>query len=111
MTALNANARAVIQEAGVTVAGYVRWAGWSDGAWHGDQCGCTDDRCIGFHHDEHEDCGCLPVLLDQMRGWSAPGHHLAADPATSYPNGMCRGALIATPTGQCRTCGYTKAGG
>ncbi|MBO0984911.1 hypothetical protein [Rathayibacter sp. SD072] len=33
--------------------------------WGGDACGCSDDRCIGHHHDENEDCGCLPALLEQ----------------------------------------------
>jgi hypothetical protein len=32
--------------------------------WGGDVCGCTDDRCVGYHHGEDEECGCLPVLLD-----------------------------------------------
>lgn len=38
---------------------------WTDGQWHGDKCGCTDDRCIGHHHDEREDCGCLPALIQE----------------------------------------------
>jgi len=50
--------------AGVTIAGYVRWS-WPDGVWRGDRCGCTDDRCIGYHHDANGGCGCLPVLLGQ----------------------------------------------
>ncbi|WP_181027282.1 MULTISPECIES: hypothetical protein [unclassified Rathayibacter] len=33
--------------------------------WAGDECGCADDRCIGHHHDEHEDCGCFPAMLEQ----------------------------------------------
>lgn len=45
-----------------TIAGYVRHH-FPDGRWHGDTCGCRDDRCIGYHHDADEDCGCLPVLL------------------------------------------------
>jgi len=36
-----------------------------DGAWGGDKCGCTDDRCIGYHHDATDECQCLPVMLDQ----------------------------------------------
>jgi hypothetical protein len=38
-----------------------RW--FRDGKWHGDACGCPDDRCIGFHHDADEGCGCLAALL------------------------------------------------
>jgi hypothetical protein len=49
---------------GVTIAGYVRYW-YPDGAWRGDVCGCPDDRCIGYHHDEDEDCGCLPVTLGE----------------------------------------------
>jgi hypothetical protein len=59
---LTATARETIRDRGVTIAGYVRH--WSpDGVWRGDVCGCPDDRCIGYHHDDGEDCGCLPVLL------------------------------------------------
>ena len=48
----------------VTIAGYVRRHS-DDGKWHGDACGCSDNRCIGYHHDENDECGCLPVLLDE----------------------------------------------
>lgn len=47
----------------VTIVGYVRRH--FDGRWGGDACGCPDDRCIGYHHDETDDCGCLPALLDE----------------------------------------------
>jgi hypothetical protein len=65
--ALTPLARGTIDEfPGVTIAGYVRhW--WTDGQWHGDRCGCTDDRCIGFHHEDATDCRCLPVLLEEYR--------------------------------------------
>lgn len=45
-----------------TIAGYTRY-NFPDGKWHGDKCGCVDDRCIGYHHDEQEECGCLPAWL------------------------------------------------
>lgn len=63
MSALNAAAKAALRDAGISQADWARDA-WSDGKWHGDACGCTDDRCIGYHHYEHEECGCLPVLID-----------------------------------------------
>lgn len=58
----------------LTVAEFVRSHGgktWGNGAnrrwvWTGDSCGCPDDRCIGHHHDEDEECGCLRVALDQV---------------------------------------------
>lgn len=76
MAALTAAAKAEIRASGLTVEAYTRSMGWFDlvdgtwvpGAgkkWRGDECGCDDDRCIGFHHDENEECGCLPVLIDQ----------------------------------------------
>ncbi|PPF40668.1 hypothetical protein C5B93_03545 [Rathayibacter sp. AY1A2] len=43
--------------------------------WAGDECGCDDDRCIGHHHDEHEDCGCFPAMLEQ---------HFAQEKACGY---------------------------
>jgi hypothetical protein len=56
-------ARSTIQDYGWTVAGYIRrWC--PDGQWRGDRCGCPDDRCRdGYHHEIHEDCGCLIALL------------------------------------------------
>ena len=32
--------------------------------WHGDRCGCPDDRCIGHHHENLYDCSCLRAVLD-----------------------------------------------
>jgi hypothetical protein len=64
---LSRNAREVIKYwygDPVTIAGYVRYR-FPDGVWRGDSCGCPDDRCIGYHHDEDEDCGCLPVTLGE----------------------------------------------
>lgn len=47
----------------VTIAGYTRHY-FGDHGWGGDRCGCIDDRCIGFHHEERDDCQCLPGWLD-----------------------------------------------
>lgn len=62
---LSTEARATIRESGVTIAGYTRHH-FADGVWRGDACGCSDDRCIGHHHDERDDCRCLPVLLEMF---------------------------------------------
>jgi hypothetical protein len=62
VTALNAAAKTALRDAGISQAAWTReW--WTDGKWHGDLCGCPDDRCAGYHHDDGEDCGCLAVLL------------------------------------------------
>lgn len=61
MTTLTPNARTQIRQH-LPIAAFIR-ATWPDGTWRGDKCGCTDDRCIGFHHDDREDCDCLPILL------------------------------------------------
>ena len=64
---LSRAARAEIAAYGLRPVDYI--AHWfpRDGAkmpsWGGDRCGCTDDRCAGFHHDEGEECGCLPALV------------------------------------------------
>jgi hypothetical protein len=74
MTALTKQARETIKNTWVifeppvrfraaTIAGYTRHF-FPDGKWHGDRCGCPDDRCIGFHHDNEDDCGCLEPCLD-----------------------------------------------
>lgn len=49
---------------GGTIAGYIRHR-FPDGIWRGDDCGCTDSRCIGYHHGETEHCGCLEACLQQ----------------------------------------------
>lgn len=103
MTALNARARDVIKWSGyetpagdwrwATIAGYVRHY-FPDGVWSGDACGCTDDRCKdGYHHDPHEECGCLRVLLDAyvcgLRGHRWSDRILTAD----YGHGRVRWQL------------------
>jgi hypothetical protein len=103
---LSSLARATIQDYGLSVAEYVRWAGWNDGDWHGDRCGCTDDRCKGFHHDEHEDCGCLPVLVAEALGWTYPQFHEATHGFPSLHNGGCLGMVYRGPGGGCRQCGW-----
>lgn len=66
MTALSPDAKGQIREAGLTLRGYARSMMWADneaGRWYGDTCGCSDDRCVGYHHDPTDECGCLPVLI------------------------------------------------
>lgn len=69
MTALTPTAKAEIKAAGLTLRDYARSMCWAFndkfGVWYGDACGCSDDRCIGYHHDANEDCGCLPVLIER----------------------------------------------
>lgn len=65
MSPLSAEARDRIHQAGITMAAYVRTF-WPDGVWRGDSCGCLDSRCAGFHHEEGDPCGCLPVLLSDL---------------------------------------------
>lgn len=61
---LHGVAKLMIQDSGFTIIAYVRtW--YPAGVWGGDRCGCTDDRCIGYHHDEDDECQCLPVLLQE----------------------------------------------
>ena len=63
------DAKDTLRGAGVSQAAWARANGYSDGRWFGDDCGCPDDRCIGYHHDEGEECGCLRTLLaDYLNG-------------------------------------------
>jgi hypothetical protein len=62
---LNEDAKAALRDAGVSQAAWARANYSTDGSFLGDACGCPDDRCIGYHHFDAEDCGCLPVLLEQ----------------------------------------------
>lgn len=60
---LNSEARQQLRAAGISQAEWARRNYFQDGVWHGDACGCPDDRCIGYHHDVNDECGCLPALL------------------------------------------------
>lgn len=63
---LTPHARATIRSYyGVSIADYVRWS-FPDGQWRGDACGCNDDRCIGHHHADDEECGCLRAILEEQ---------------------------------------------
>lgn len=66
MATLNDAALQQLEWAGLTEA---EWIEWNEGPgateWRGDACGCSDDRCIGYHHDVNEECGCLPALLEE----------------------------------------------
>lgn len=65
MSRLNANARDLLQAFEISQAAWIRHHfGQNATTWRGDACGCPDDRCIGYHHDADEDCGCLGALLD-----------------------------------------------
>jgi len=65
---LNDDAKAMLRDAGVSQAEWARASFPGAGRWFGDACGCIDDRCIGYHHDEADSCGCLPSLLEDYRG-------------------------------------------
>jgi len=73
MTALNTDAKARLRDAGITQADWARTSAGQlpptcDAEWTGDACGCPDDRCIGYHHDATDDCGCIEVLIGQYDG-------------------------------------------
>jgi hypothetical protein len=83
---LNAAARQELRWAGITAPGWARWCGWQDGQWHGDLCGCPDDRCMdGYHHDPYERCGCLDALLAQRARGAT--HHGDYGPNAYYLTG------------------------
>lgn len=88
MTRLNHEARETLRAAGFTTREWAQLHGYaSAGEWRGDECGCTDDRCIGYHHDENEECQCLPALIEEQRrqeratarGCAVWGAHLHAE--------------------------------
>lgn len=69
MPRLNSEARETLRAEGFTTRQWAQLHGFASAAdWSGDACGCTDDRCIGHHHDANEECGCLSSLIaDQHR--------------------------------------------
>lgn len=64
MSKLSAEAKATLKNYGISPSQWAKIQGQTDGKWYGDECGCNDDRCIGYHHDENDECGCLYALLD-----------------------------------------------
>lgn len=68
MTQLNYEARETLSLAGLTPSAWAKRHGYQTSKdWRGDECGCPDDRCIGYHHDASEECGCLPALIEELR--------------------------------------------
>ena len=66
MAPMNIEARATLRAAGLTTRKWAQINGYAGAAdWRGDDCGCTDDRCIGHHHNAEDPCECLPVLIAQ----------------------------------------------
>ena len=60
---LNEEAQQFLDGRGISVREWaMRWQN-GDTEWHGDACGCPDDRCIGHHHGADEPCGCIRSLV------------------------------------------------
>lgn len=65
MPRLEPAARAYLRGVGVSQAALARHY-FTDGRWHGDACGCPDDRCIGHHHESGDDCLCFPIAVREV---------------------------------------------
>jgi hypothetical protein len=61
---LTQDAREALADAGLTERGWAQRHHGTD-RWHGDTCGCPDDRCRGHHHKEADECGCIRSLLNE----------------------------------------------
>ena len=99
MTALDPAARTALRDCGISVAAWARAQGFTDGRWHGDACGCPDDRCAGYHHDDDADCGCFAVLLEQyLAGLPLPSLPVTRDDlAAAFPEwDICQASGIWT---------------
>lgn len=82
MASISKQALIEIRWAGLTRAEFVRYSS-SDGVWYGDRCGCFDDRCAGYHHEEGERCHCLQPCIDQVLEAIDRARRIAASPALS----------------------------
>lgn len=83
VSGLSRQARQIIRAHGYTPAQYAE-AHYPRGSWGGDTCGCSDDRCRGFHHEPDEECLCLSVQLDELDQWRRAAviwrrHHAGED--------------------------------
>ena len=65
---LTATAVATLAAFDVTADEYIAVMFPESEEWLGDACGCVDDRCIGHHHDETDECHCLPAWLEDIDG-------------------------------------------
>lgn len=63
MATLSAQARETLKDAGIGPARWIKIHG-NKGTCAGDKCGCSDDRCISYHHDELDECECLPAMIE-----------------------------------------------
>lgn len=82
MGTISKQALTEIRWAGLTRAQFVGFAS-SDGIWYGDRCGCFDDRCAGYHHNEDERCYCLQPCIDQALEGLERVRRIAASPELS----------------------------
>lgn len=79
MRGLGAAAKEHLRAEGIPFTVWTRhWFGADATTWHGDACGCLDDRCAGHHHDAQDDCGCLPALVDWFRADGGAGREAVA---------------------------------
>lgn len=69
---LNRGTRSHLAEHGVKVRDWAQEHHGTD-VWHGDACGCPDDRCAGHHHDDDESCGYFASLLREYLSEHKPG--------------------------------------
>lgn len=85
---LNEDALAYMAGSSTTPVTEKAWAQfWESGSteWGGDECGCPDDRCIGYHHLAGGPCGCLRTLMPEFEAAEAEAislwqRHQAGDP-------------------------------
>lgn len=101
MTATNALAADALDRLASVRQTEESWAvvrGWTDGVWRGDTCGCSDDRCIGYHHSANEECGCLDT---QIQRWinDEDADRCAADVWFFYQYALLPGQFRDDPDG------------
>lgn len=75
MSTLNRTARETLGWAGLTPRAWIEQHFPGLGRWAGDECGCTDDRCAGYHHDDGEPCTCLATMLEDAGHGRFPNLH------------------------------------
>jgi hypothetical protein len=96
MGSLSVTALRTIRAAGFTRSQWLLMWGYAE-TWGGDRCGCFDDRCIGYHHEGADGCGCLNTMIDDAVEWRTATRQPRRVELVGNPYGLNQWVDVSTP--------------